>query len=38
MQNVVFVVEDLDAAIAFFTVLGIILEDRMPVEGEWSGL
>src|SRR6186713_389881 len=37
MHNVGIVVEDLDAAIAFFTELGLILEGRMPIEGEWAG-
>ncbi|MDB6071036.1 MAG: methylmalonyl-CoA epimerase [Verrucomicrobiales bacterium] len=37
MHNMGIVVEDLDAAIAFFTELGLVLEGRMPVEGEWSG-
>ncbi len=37
MHNVGIVVEDLDAAIEFFTELGLNLEGRMPVEGEWSG-
>jgi catechol 2,3-dioxygenase-like lactoylglutathione lyase family enzyme len=37
MDNVGIVVEDIDAAIAFFTELGLILEGRMPIEGEWSG-
>lgn len=37
MDNVGIVVEDLDAAIAFFTELGLTLEGRMPIEGEWSG-
>ena len=37
MDNVGVVVEDLDAAIAFFTELGLTLEGRMPIEGEWSG-
>jgi catechol 2,3-dioxygenase-like lactoylglutathione lyase family enzyme len=37
MDNVGIVVEDLDAAIAFFTELGLALEGRMPIEGEWSG-
>ena len=36
MDNVGIVVEDLDAAIAFFTELGLELEGRMPVEGEWA--
>jgi catechol 2,3-dioxygenase-like lactoylglutathione lyase family enzyme len=37
MDNVGIVVEDLDAAIEFFTELGLALEGRMPIEGEWSG-
>lgn len=37
MDNVGIVVQDLDAAIGFFTELGLILEGRMPVEGEWAG-
>jgi catechol 2,3-dioxygenase-like lactoylglutathione lyase family enzyme len=37
MDNVGIVVEDLDAAIAFFTELGLMLEGRMPIEGEWAG-
>jgi len=37
MDNVGIVVEDLDAAIKFFTELGLILEGRMPIEGEWAG-
>jgi len=37
MDNVGIVVEDLDAAIAFFTELGLTLEGRMPIEGEWAG-
>ena len=37
MDNVGIVVEDLDAAIGFFTELGLTLEGRMPVEGEWAG-
>jgi catechol 2,3-dioxygenase-like lactoylglutathione lyase family enzyme len=37
MDNVGIVVDDLDAAIAFFTELGLILEGRMPIEGEWAG-
>src|SRR5919205_1003105 len=31
------VVEDIDAAIEFFTELGLTLEGRMPIEGEWAG-
>ena len=37
MDNVGIVVEDLGAAVQFFTELGLILEGRMPVEGEWAG-
>ena len=37
MHNVGIVVEDLDVAITFFTELGLSLEGRMPVEGEWAG-
>jgi catechol 2,3-dioxygenase-like lactoylglutathione lyase family enzyme len=37
MDNVGIVVKDLDAAIQFFTELGLILEGRMPIEGEWAG-
>ncbi len=37
MDNVGIVVEDLDVAITFFTELGLVLEGRMPVEGEWAG-
>ena len=37
MDNVGIVVEDLDAAVNFFTELGLILEGRMPIEGEWAG-
>ena len=37
MDNVGIVVEDIDAAIAFFTELGLELEGRAPVEGEWAG-
>ena len=37
MHNVGIVVEDLDAAIEFFTELGLALEGRMPIEGEWAG-
>jgi len=35
MDNVLIVVEDLDAAKAFFTELGLELEGEMPVEGPW---
>ena len=37
MDNVGIVVEDLDAAIRFFSELGLTLEGRMPIEGEWAG-
>jgi catechol 2,3-dioxygenase-like lactoylglutathione lyase family enzyme len=37
MDNVGIVVEDLDAAIGFFLELGLTLEGRMPIEGEWAG-
>lgn len=37
MDNVGIVVEDLDAAIAFFLELGLVLEGRMAIEGEWAG-
>ena len=36
LDNVGIVVEDLDAAIAFFTELGLQLEGRAPVEGAWA--
>ncbi|SFH99453.1 VOC family protein [Planctomicrobium piriforme] len=36
MDNVGIVVEDLDAAIAFFVELGLELEGRAPIEGEWA--
>ncbi len=37
MDNVGIVVEDLDLAIEFFTELGLTLEGRMSIEGDWSG-
>src|SRR3569833_420675 len=37
MDNVGIVVESLDDAIAFFTEIGLKLEGRMMVEGEWAG-
>jgi len=37
MDNVGIVVESLDEAIAFFTELGLKLEGRANVEGEWAG-
>src|SRR3954462_10750408 len=35
MDNVLIVVEDIDAVIAFFVELGMELEGRGPVEGAW---
>src|SRR4029079_844189 len=37
MYNVGIVVESLDAAIAFFVELGLELEGRGTIEGEWAG-
>src|SRR6266576_1414960 len=37
MDNVGIVVESLDNAISFFTELGLNLEGRAMVEGEWAG-
>jgi catechol 2,3-dioxygenase-like lactoylglutathione lyase family enzyme len=37
MHNVGIVVESLDNAIAFFTELGLTLEGRATIEGEWAG-
>src|SRR5919202_4371461 len=37
MDNVGIVVESLDAAIAFFAELGLKLEGRTTIEGEWAG-
>ena len=36
MDNVGIVVEDIDAAIEFFIELGLDLEGRAPVEGDWA--
>lgn len=36
MDNVGIVVEDLDAAIDFFTELGLELEGRATIEGDWA--
>lgn len=36
MDNVGIVVADLDAAVAFFTELGLELEGRAHIEGEWA--
>src|ERR1700716_1148290 len=38
MDNVGIVVESLDETIAFFAELGLILEGRATIEGEWAGL
>lgn len=37
MDNIGIVVESLDDAISFFTELGLNLEGRAMVEGEWAG-
>jgi catechol 2,3-dioxygenase-like lactoylglutathione lyase family enzyme len=37
MDNVGIVVESLDAAITFFVELGLELEGRAMIEGDWSG-
>ena len=37
MHNVGIVVESLDNAVAFFTEIGLTLEGRMIIEGEWAG-
>ena len=36
MDNVGIVVEDIDAAIDFFVELGLELEGRGPIEGDWA--
>lgn len=36
MDSIRIVVEDSDAAIAFFIELGLELEGRAPVEGDWA--
>ncbi|MEU5216899.1 VOC family protein [Streptomyces sp. NPDC020807] len=38
MDNVGIVVEDLDAAVAFFTALGLELEGRTPIQGLFADL
>lgn len=38
MHNVGIVVESLDNSISFFEEIGLKLEGRMMVEGEWAGL
>jgi catechol 2,3-dioxygenase-like lactoylglutathione lyase family enzyme len=37
MDNIGIVVESLDAAISFFVELGLRLEGRAMIEGEWAG-
>jgi len=37
MDNVGIVVEDLDSAVEFFNELGLVMEGRTRIEGEWSG-
>jgi catechol 2,3-dioxygenase-like lactoylglutathione lyase family enzyme len=37
MDNVGIVVESLDEAVSFFTALGLELEGRATIEGEWAG-
>ena len=37
MDNVAIVVQSLDETIAFFTELGLKLEGRATIEGEWAG-
>jgi catechol 2,3-dioxygenase-like lactoylglutathione lyase family enzyme len=37
MDNMGIVVESLDTAVSFFTELGLKLEGRATLEGEWSG-
>ncbi len=38
MDNVGIVVESLDAAISFFTELGLELQGRAMIDGKWAGL
>lgn len=37
MDNVGIVVESLDDAISFFTELGLKIEGKAMIEGEWAG-
>jgi catechol 2,3-dioxygenase-like lactoylglutathione lyase family enzyme len=37
MDNIGIVVESLDNAISFFTEMGLTLEGRATIEGEWAG-
>jgi len=36
MDNIGIVVEDMEAVVAFFTELGLALEGRATIEGEWA--
>jgi catechol 2,3-dioxygenase-like lactoylglutathione lyase family enzyme len=36
LDHVGIVVEDLSAAVAFFTALGMTIEGRAPIEGKWA--
>jgi catechol 2,3-dioxygenase-like lactoylglutathione lyase family enzyme len=36
MDNIGILVDDIDAAIEFFTELGLNLEGRAPIEGDWA--
>ncbi|MEU6852281.1 VOC family protein [Actinacidiphila alni] len=36
MDNVLFVVDDMDAVIAFFVEIGLELEGKGPLEGRWA--
>ena len=36
LDNIGIVVEDMDAAIEFFSELGLKLEGRAPIEGDWA--
>jgi catechol 2,3-dioxygenase-like lactoylglutathione lyase family enzyme len=35
LDHIVVVVDDLDAAVAFFTELGMTVEGEAPIEGDW---
>ncbi len=37
MDNIGIVVKSLDVAVSFFTELGLKLEGRAMIEGDWSG-
>lgn len=37
MNNIGIVVENLDDAISFFTEIGLVLEGRTTIKGEWAG-